>query len=238
MSGCAAGRPMAPGTASWPTCKCTCDGEPVEWSVHVNHTSVRLTNTSPDRGRRGLRGCRFALGGAPDAVDACPGEALGRSRGGLTTELHLAADARGWPLVIRLTEGQAADDPRLVSAGGLPVLHSTPRPAADPPAAARGRSCLHHRSTRAALRHRAIGHTIPGRAVQGLARWAGIARRPPASLRPGRLPLAQRRRTLLSAGSSRTERWPPATPGAPPSTALWSSRRHPVSGSSDLQDLP
>jgi len=57
-----------------------------------------------------VAGC--ALGGAPGAVDACPGGALGRSRGGLTTKLHLAADARGRPLVIRLTEGQAGDDLR------------------------------------------------------------------------------------------------------------------------------
>jgi transposase len=116
---------------------------------------------------RGTEVAGCALGGAPGAVDACPGGALGRSRGGLTTKLHLAADARGRPLVIRLTEGQAADDLRLAPATGLPVLaHWTPRPAADPPAAARGRSRLHHRFTRAALRHRAIGHTIPERAAQ------------------------------------------------------------------------
>lgn len=37
------------------------------------------------------------------------GEALGRSRGGLTTKIHLAADGRCRPLSLVLTPGQRAD---------------------------------------------------------------------------------------------------------------------------------
>ena len=112
MSGCAAGRPMAPGTGSWP-----CAGAPATGAGGVEGAHRPHQRPGPPARRRSaaeggteVAGC--ALGGAPGAVDACPGGALGRSRGGLTTKLHLAADARGRPLVIRLTEGQAGDDLR------------------------------------------------------------------------------------------------------------------------------
>ena len=39
---------------------------------------------------------------------------MGRSRGGLTTKLHLLAEGRGRSLVTRLTPGQAADTKELV----------------------------------------------------------------------------------------------------------------------------
>jgi transposase len=34
---------------------------------------------------------------------------MGRSRGGLTTKIHALVDARGLPIVLKLTEGQAHD---------------------------------------------------------------------------------------------------------------------------------
>ena len=39
---------------------------------------------------------------------------MGRSRGGLTTKLHLLGEGRGRSLVIRLTPGQASDTKELV----------------------------------------------------------------------------------------------------------------------------
>ena len=39
-----------------------------------------------------------------------PDEALGRSRGGLTTKVHLLADALGRPLRIGLTGGQVLEN--------------------------------------------------------------------------------------------------------------------------------
>lgn len=36
-------------------------------------------------------------------------QALGRSRGGLTTKVHLAVDGRGLPLVVVLTPGNVND---------------------------------------------------------------------------------------------------------------------------------
>jgi transposase len=41
-----------------------------------------------------------------------PGEALGRSRGGLSTKIHLAVDGRGRPLAVMISPGQAHDNPR------------------------------------------------------------------------------------------------------------------------------
>ncbi|WP_428993764.1 transposase [Actinomadura verrucosospora] len=40
-------------------------------------------------------------------------QALGRSRGGLTTKVHLAVDGRGLPLSIVLTPGNANDRHRV-----------------------------------------------------------------------------------------------------------------------------
>src|SRR3712207_4637908 len=65
------------------------DGEPVEWTVHVDSTSIRAHQHAAGARKRGAAVDGFAPGGAPGAVETCPGEALGRSRGGLTTKLHL-----------------------------------------------------------------------------------------------------------------------------------------------------
>lgn len=45
------------------------------------------------------------------------GECLGRSRGGLTSKIHLAVEGAGIPLSIILTVGQVGDKPQL-----LPLL--------------------------------------------------------------------------------------------------------------------
>ena len=39
-------------------------------------------------------------------------EALGRSRGGFSTKIHLKVDLDGRPLAFHLTEGQASDSPQ------------------------------------------------------------------------------------------------------------------------------
>src|SRR5829696_7534800 len=41
------------------------------------------------------------------------GQALGRSRGGFSTKIHLKADLDGRPLAFHLTEGQAGDSPQV-----------------------------------------------------------------------------------------------------------------------------
>ncbi len=46
------------------------------------------------------------------------GSALGRSRGGLSTKIHLLTDEAGLPVAFRITPGQAAEMPRRSVAGG------------------------------------------------------------------------------------------------------------------------
>ncbi|GAA1314261.1 hypothetical protein GCM10009610_35360 [Pseudonocardia xinjiangensis] len=114
---------------------------------------------------------------------ALDGEALGRSRGGLTSKIHLAVDGRGLPMSVILTPGHAGDNPQL-----LPLLDQIavgrdgpgrPRKRPDRVLADKAYS---HPSTRAALRHRKIPFTSPERTDQISRRHAKGSRggRPPA----------------------------------------------------------
>ncbi len=62
-----------------------------------------------------LRGCPEERG-CSDGIEALglDGEALGRSRGGLSTKIHLAVEGRGLPMRFLLAPGQAGDNPQLV----------------------------------------------------------------------------------------------------------------------------
>jgi transposase len=115
-------------------------------------------------------------------VPAQAGEAIGRSRGGLSTKVHLAADGRGRPLAVLLSPGQAGDNPFL-----LPVLDaiSVHGPAGRPrkrPGLLLADKGYAHDSTRAALRRRGIRHAIPERRDQQERRAAKGSRggRPPS----------------------------------------------------------
>ncbi|MBD0419321.1 transposase [Streptomyces sp. TRM S81-3] len=73
--------------------------EDLAWAVSVDSTLVRANQHAGARQKKG--------GPAGEPAD----HAIGRSRGGLTTEIHLAADARCRPLAFVLTAGQAGDTP-------------------------------------------------------------------------------------------------------------------------------
>ena len=111
------------------------------------------------------------------------GEALGRSRGGLTSKLHLAVEGRGRPLAVLLTPGQAGDNPQLA-----PLLEAIRVPTGGPgrprkrPDHLVADKAYSHPSTRSLLRRRGIGHTIPERADQQArrARRGRAGGRPPA----------------------------------------------------------
>jgi transposase len=110
------------------------------------------------------------------------GEALGRSRGGLTTKIHIAVDRRGRPLSILLTPGQAGDNPQLFNVlDAISVNSPGPgRPRKRPDMLIADKAYAHE-STRAALRRRGIAHTIPERSDQ-------VARRAAKGSRSGRPP--------------------------------------------------
>jgi transposase len=90
---------------------------------------------------------------------------MGRSRGGLTTKLHMLAEGCGRMLAKRITPGQAADTRELVA---LLDAVAVPRPGG----VGRHRKKLNHltadkaygsRANRRSLRARGIAHTIPER---------------------------------------------------------------------------
>ncbi|WP_371685887.1 IS5 family transposase [Micromonospora sp. MW-13] len=84
------------------------DAGRIEWVFSIDSTVVRA--------HQHAAGARHPAGGSAAWVEdlALPGEALGRSRGGLSTKIHLATDARGLPMVVLLTPGQAGDNPQLL----------------------------------------------------------------------------------------------------------------------------
>ncbi|MEU1820251.1 IS5 family transposase [Streptomyces roseifaciens] len=94
-------------------------------------------------------------------------EALGRSRGGLTSKIHLVSDGRRGPLAIVITPGQWGDAPQLI-----PILERirVPRPAGGHPRTrpdhVSGDKAYSSRRNRRYLRRRQIKHTIPERKDQ------------------------------------------------------------------------
>ncbi len=108
-------------------------------------------------------------------------EALGRSKGGFSTKLHLACDGKGRPLSVLLTPGQRHGSTQLV--GLLDAVRvarpegSSGRPRKRPARliADRGYS---YESCRELLRRRGIPHTIPERRDQKERREGRPGRRP------------------------------------------------------------
>ncbi|MFI2189087.1 IS5 family transposase [Streptomyces sioyaensis] len=91
---------------------------------------------------------------------------LGRSRGGLTSKVHLAADRRCRPLAFELTEGQAADSPRFIPVlDKVKVRGPVGRPRTRPGAVA-GDMAYSSRANRTYLRKRKIKAVIPEKADQ------------------------------------------------------------------------
>ena len=123
-----------------------------------------------------------ALSNYKKAADEPADHALGRSRGGLTTKIHALTDQRQAPVAVRLTAGQAGDNPQL-----MPLLENyaqTRRAAGKPSRDFRllGDKAYSHPSTRTELRSRRIKHTIPERKDQiarRKAKWSAGGR-PPA----------------------------------------------------------
>ncbi|MGW2564460.1 IS5 family transposase [Streptomyces sp. NPDC001514] len=129
----------------------------IGWLVQIDSTIVRAHQHAAATGRKG--GLR-----RPDEPDD---QALGRSRGGLTTKIHLACDGRGRPLALLITPGQRHDGicaQPLLKRIRVPRLGpGRPRCRPDHVIADKAYSS---RGFRAYLRKRGIGHTIPEKADQ------------------------------------------------------------------------
>lgn len=106
---------------------------------------------------------------------------LGRSRGGLTSKVHLAADRKCRPLSLVLTAGQAADSPQFVPVlGQVRVRGLVGRPRTRPGAVAADKA-YSSRANRVYLRKRNIKAAIPEKADQ-------VANRKKKGSRGGRRP--------------------------------------------------
>jgi transposase len=82
----------------------------VEWAFSIDSTNVRAHQHAAGARKRGC-----ATGWVEDL--AVVDEAIGRSRGGLTSKIHLAIGGRGLPMSAVLRPGQSRDNPQL-----LPLL--------------------------------------------------------------------------------------------------------------------
>ncbi|WP_267715641.1 IS5 family transposase [Streptomyces sp. CoH17] len=151
----------------------------VEWTVSVDSTISRAHQHAA-----GARGKGASAGDElEDPERATAGQALGRSRGGLTTKVHLACDGRGLPLAVVVTPGNVNDstvfddvmDAVKVPRGGA----GRPRRRPDAVIADKADSS---RAIRQALRRRGIRAVIPERADQkaNRVRRGQTGGRPPA----------------------------------------------------------
>ncbi|MEU9063633.1 IS5 family transposase [Streptomyces sp. NPDC048430] len=116
------------------------------------------------RGRLHDRSCSPARGRGPQKgplVEEPNHHAMGRSRGGLTTKIHLAADSRCRPLAFVLTPGQAGDAPAFPEVmAGIRVPRPVGRPRTTPTAVLADKA-YSSRAIRTYLRHRGIRAVIP-----------------------------------------------------------------------------
>ncbi|MFE4695706.1 IS5 family transposase [Streptomyces sp. NPDC056738] len=109
------------------------------------------------------RGCEKGAARGSEPVD----HALGRSRGGLITKVHLASDNLARPLALCLTAGQAGDAPAFeaVMARIRVPQHGLGRPRIRPEAVLADRA-YSSRAIRSHLRRRGIRAVIPQPADQ------------------------------------------------------------------------
>lgn len=151
----------------------------ITWDVSVDSTIVRAHQHAAGARQQGDLQAE-----PPGGTTAEPNDhALGRSRGGLTTKLHLGCEQGQKPLSIVLTAGQRGDSPQFV-----PVLADirVPRVAGGRPRTRPDRvladKAYTSRANRAHLRRRGIRATIPTKADQDAYRHRKGSKggRPPA----------------------------------------------------------
>ncbi|GAA4879165.1 IS5 family transposase [Saccharopolyspora cebuensis] len=152
----------------------------IDWQVSVDSTI--------NRAHQHAAGARRRPGKQVEPPGDEPADhALGRSRGGFTTKLHLACEQGRKPLSLLITAGQRADSPQMVAV--LEAIRvercGRGRPRRRPDRVL-GDKAYSSRANRSYLRQRAIPSTIPTPSDQAVHRRARGSRggRPP-SFDPG-----------------------------------------------------
>ncbi|MFC4472429.1 IS5 family transposase [Streptomyces xiangluensis] len=131
-------------------------GDEVGWTVSVDSTVCRAHQHAAGARKRGRPG-----GFEPED------HALGRSRGGLSTKVHVASDSQARPLALHVTAGQAGDAPAFeaVMARIRVPRSGSGRPRTRPEAVLADRA-YSSRAIRGHLRRRGIQAVIPQPADQ------------------------------------------------------------------------
>ncbi|MFI9105459.1 IS5 family transposase [Streptomyces fildesensis] len=127
------------------------DAEDLGWTVSVDSTACRAHQHAAEARRRGRR-----KSNEPDD------HALGRSRGGLSTKIHLASNSRARPFAVHVTAGLAGDAPAFeaVMAGIRVPRNGSGRPRTRPDTVLADRA-YSSRAIRSHLRRRGIHAVIP-----------------------------------------------------------------------------
>ncbi len=135
----------------------------ITWEVNVDSTVVRAHQHAGGARRRGGLQREPPGGTVAEPAD----HALGRSRGGLSTKVHLACEQGQKPLSLVVTAGQRGDAPQFeaVMAGIHVARPGRGRPRTRPDRV-RGDKAYSSRAIRAHLRRRGIAATIPEPADQ------------------------------------------------------------------------
>ncbi|WP_394807252.1 IS5 family transposase [Streptomyces asiaticus] len=152
----------------------------IDWDVSVDSTAVRahqhaagvrkappaaVPQRGADRGTNQVDPVLRRL--AVRLAEVVSSECLGRSRGGLTTKIHLVADGRCRPLALILTPGHYGDGPqfeRVLAQVSVPRTGAG-RPRTRPDHVLADKAYTSRRNRRY-LRRRGISHTIPERRDQ------------------------------------------------------------------------
>lgn len=135
----------------------------ITWDINVDSTVVRAHQHAAGARKGGTSRRSRPAASPPKPAD----HGLGRSRGGLTTKLHLAVEQRQKPMSIVITEGQRGDSPQFeVVLGRVRVPRLGPGRPRTRPLRVRADKAYASRKNRAYLRRRGILCTIPDKADQ------------------------------------------------------------------------
>ncbi|MFE5583145.1 IS5 family transposase [Kitasatospora sp. NPDC056531] len=129
----------------------------ITWDISVDSTIARAHQHAAGARKRGT--CRSSR---PAASSSSPDHGLGRSRGGLTTKIHLAVEQAQKLMSLVITAGQRGDSPQFqVVLGRIRVPRLGPGRPRTRPDKVRADRAYGSRANRVHLPRRRIGCTIP-----------------------------------------------------------------------------